>query len=403
MTRLQPLEAPSGTAATEVLPALRAALDGGPAVMPYAAGAAAPSVPDAGGPLPEGLALVVGTSGSTGSPKLAMLTRDALVASATATHERLGGPGRWLLPMPGHHIAGIQVLVRSLVAGTRPVAADLSSGFTPDAFADAAALLDAASGAGMPAAGSGSDRRYTAVVPTQLVRLLADERGTDALRRFDAVLVGGAATAPALLDRAREEGVRVSTTYGMSETAGGCVYDGLPLSCSRARLGPDGRIQLGGDTLAAGYLGRPDLTAAAFTTDPDGTRWFTTDDVGHVDDQGRWHVDGRVDDLVTTGGLKVAPRLVEEAIGARLPDVAECAVVGVPDPEWGEVVAAALVLTDGPGRAAALTLADVRDALRGALPGHALPRRVAVVDALPLRGPGKPDRPALRALLADRP
>ena len=385
MTHLQPLEVPSGTAATEVLPALRAALDGGPAVMPYAAGAAAPTVPDAGGPLPEGLALVVGTSGSTGSPKLAMLTRDALVASATATHERLGGPGRWLLPMPAHHIAGIQVLVRSLVAGTRPVAADLSSGFTPAAFADAADGVEA-------------ERRYTAVVPTQLVRLLADDRGTEALRRFDAVLVGGAATAPALLDRAREAGVRVTTTYGMSETAGGCVYDGLPLSGSWARAGSDGRIQLGGDTLAAGYLGRPDLTATAFTTDTDGTRWFTTDDVGHLDDRGRWHVDGRVDDLVTTGGLKVAPRLVEEAIGARLPGVAECAVVGVPDPEWGEVVAAALVLADG---SPAPELADVRDALRGALPGHALPRRVAVVDALPLRGPGKPDRPALRALLAD--
>ncbi|SES49211.1 O-succinylbenzoic acid--CoA ligase [Pedococcus cremeus] len=393
MTRLQPLEVPSGTAAAQVLPALRAALDGGPAVMPYAAGAQAPTAPDAGGPLPDGLALVVGTSGSTGSPKLAMLTRDALLASATATHERLGGPGQWLLPMPAHHIAGIQVLVRSIVAGTRPVVADLSAGFTPAAFAEAAAGLDAGLDTGLD-----SGRRYTSVVPTQLVRLLADKGGTEALRRFDAVLVGGAATAPALLARAREAGVRVTTTYGMSETAGGCVYDGLPLSCSRARAGTDGRIQLGGDTLAAGYLGRPDLTREAFTTDPDGTRWFTTDDVGHLDAQGRWHVDGRIDDLVTTGGLKVAPRLVEEAIGSRLPDVAECAVVGVADPEWGEVVAAALVLADG---SPAPGLADVRDALRDALPGHALPRRVAVVDTLPLRGPGKPDRAALRALLAD--
>lgn len=393
MTRLQPLEVPSGTAATQVLPALRAALDGGPAVMPYAAGAPAPAATDAGGPLPDGLALVVGTSGSTGSPKLAMLTRDALLASATATHERLGGPGQWLLPVPAHHIAGIQVLVRSIVAGTRPVVADLSAGFTPAAFAEAAAGLDAGLDTGLD-----SGRRYTSVVPTQLVRLLADKGGTEALRRFDAVLVGGAATAPALLARAREAGVRVTTTYGMSETAGGCVYDGLPLGCSRARAGTDGRIQLGGDTVAAGYLGRPDLTREAFTTDPDGTRWFTTDDVGHLDAQGRWHVDGRIDDLVTTGGLKVAPRLVEEAIGSRMPGVAECAVVGVADPEWGEVVAAALVLADG---SPAPGLADVRDALRDTLPGHALPRRVAVVDTLPLRGPGKPDRAALRALLAD--
>ena len=330
---------------------------------------------------------MVGTSGSTGSPKLAMLTRDALVASATATHERLGGPGQWLLPMPAHHIAGLQVLVRSLVAGTEPVPVDLSGGFTPAAFASAARRLE-------------GGRRYTSIVPTQLVRLLADEAGIEALRRFEAVLLGGAASPPALLARAAAAGVRVTTTYGMSETAGGCVYDGRPLGCSRVRVDADGRLHLGGATLAEGYLGRPDLTEAAFTTDTDGTRWFATDDVGHRDEHGRWHVDGRLDDLVNTGGLKVAPRLVEEALTERLPAVAECAVVGVADPEWGEVVAAALVLVDGADGATAPTLADVRDALREVLPAHALPRRVAVVDALPLRGPGKPDRAALRALLS---
>ena len=387
MTPLHPLEVPSGAAVLQVLPALRAALDGGPAVLPYAVGAPPPATPDQGAHLPEGLALVVGTSGSTGSPKLAMLTRDALVASATATHERLGGPGQWLLPMPAHHIAGLQVLVRSLVAGTEPVPVDLSGGFTPAAFASAARRLE-------------GGRRYTSIVPTQLVRLLADEAGIEALRRFEAVLLGGAASPPALLARAAAAGVRVTTTYGMSETAGGCVYDGRPLGCSRVRVDADGRLHLGGATLAEGYLGRPDLTEAAFTTDTDGTRWFATDDVGHRDEHGRWHVDGRLDDLVNTGGLKVAPRLVEEALTERLPAVAECAVVGVADPEWGEVVAAALVLVDGADGATAPTLADVRDALREVLPAHALPRRVAVVDALPLRGPGKPDRAALRALLS---
>ena len=267
-------------------------------------------------------------------PKLAMLTREALAASATATHERLGGPGQWLLPMPAHHIAGLQVLVRSLVAGTEPVAMDLTEGFTPAAFARSAAALT-------------GHRRYTSLVPTQLVRLLADPAGTEALRVFDAVLLGGAAAAPSLLARAAEAGVSVTTTYGMSETAGGCVYDGRPLACTTVRADADGRLHLGGATLAEGYLGRPDLTAAAFSTDADGRRWFATDDVGHQGEDGRWHVDGRIDDLVNTGGLKVAPRLVEEAITARLPEVAECAVVGVPDPEWGEAVAAALVLADG--------------------------------------------------------
>jgi O-succinylbenzoic acid--CoA ligase len=235
-------------------------------------------------------------------------------------------------------------------------------------------------------------------VPTQLGRLLDDEAGTAALRGLDAVLVGGAGSPPRLLERAAAAGVAVVTTYGMSETAGGCVYSGVPLRGTLVRRGDDGRLHLGGPTLASGYLGRPDLTAAAFGTDADGTRWFATDDTGHVDGDGRWHVDGRLDDLVNTGGLKVAPRLVEEALLEHLPSVAECAVVAVPDPEWGEVVAAALVLTDG---ATAPTLEEVRAALRGPLPAHALPRRVAVLAALPLRGPGKPDRPALRAILAD--
>jgi O-succinylbenzoic acid--CoA ligase len=382
--RLHLLEVPSGTAALQVVPSLRAALAGGPAVVPYAAGTRPPAVPGEAGDLPEGLAVVVGTSGSTGSPKLAMLSSDALAASATATHERLGGPGQWLLPVPAHHVAGIQVLVRSLVAGTTPVAVDLADGFTARAFAEASRALD-------------GERCYTSLVPTQLVRLLADEDGSEALRRFDAVLLGGAASPPTLLTRAADVGVRVTTTYGMSETAGGCVYDGLPLGCTRVRVDAEGRLHLGGATLAVGYLGRPDLTAAAFTSDADGTRWFATDDVGHQDGDGRWHVDGRLDDLVNTGGLKVAPRLVEQALVEHLPAVAECAVVGVPDPEWGEAVAAALVLADG---AAAPTLEEVRDAVREVLPGHALPRRVAVVDTLPLRGPGKPDRSTLRALLA---
>ena len=386
MTSLRLLEVPSGTAVLDVLAALRDALEGGPALVPYAATARPPAVPDVAEDLPPGVSLVVGTSGSTGLPKLAMLTSEALVASATATHERLGGPGQWLLPMPAHHIAGLQVLVRSLVAGTEPVAMDLAGGFTPAAFARAAAALT-------------GQRRYTSLVPTQLVRLLAEPTCTAALRRFDAVLLGGAAAAPALLARAAEAGVSVTTTYGMSETAGGCVYAGRPLACTTVRADDQGRLHLGGATLAEGYLGRPDLTAAAFSTDEDGRRWFATDDVGHQDEDGRWHVDGRLDDLVNTGGLKVAPRLVEEAITAHLPQVAECAVVGVPDTEWGEVVAAALVLADG---APPLEVADVRAALRDALPGHALPRRVAVLESLPLRGPGKPDRSALRDMLTRR-
>jgi O-succinylbenzoic acid--CoA ligase len=380
---LRPLPVPSGLGSLSILADLRRALDGsGPALAPHALHGPPPPIPEDVSHLPQGLALTVGTSGSTGHPKLAMLTGAALRASADSTHQRLGGRGQWLLTMPAHHIAGIQVLVRSLVADTPPVPMDLADGFTTAAFARATREL--ASGA----------TAYTALVPTQLVRLLADAEGREALTRYAAVLLGGAAAPPSLLDRARETGVRVVTTYGMSETAGGCVYDGRALDVSLVRLEEDGRIRLGGATLAQGYLGEPALTATTFVDDDASRRWFRTDDVGHLDARGALVVDGRIDDLINTGGVKVAPRLVEEALG-RLDAVAEAVVVGSPDPQWGQVVSAAVVVTEG---SLPPTLDDVRGLLRGILPVHALPRRLATLTVLPLRGPGKPDRAAVRRL-----
>jgi O-succinylbenzoic acid--CoA ligase len=374
-----------GPTALDALPTLRRALEGEFAVLPYAAGTNPTTVPDGATP-DEGTALVVGTSGSTGIPKLAMLPAGALQASADATHERLGGPGSWLLAMPAHHIAGVQVLLRCLAADTEPQVMDLTGGFHPQAFAEAVASLP-------------GQRRYTALVPTQLVRVLADGGATRAAAELDGVLVGGAASSPSLLRRARAAGVRVVTTYGMSETSGGCVYDGMPLRCTAVRVDDDGRIQLGGDTLATGYLGRPDLTAHAFHRDDAGQRWFRTDDVGHQDEQGHWHVDGRLDDLIITGGLKVAPRVVEEALVEHVAGVAEAVVVGIPDEEWGQVVCAAVTLADHHHEP---SVADARGALRGILPDHALPRQLLVLAALPLRGPGKPDRQAVRAALVGR-
>lgn len=371
----------SGVAALDVLEDLARALDGsGPALAPHRIDGPPQSIPDDVGHLPEGLALTISTSGSTGRPKLAMLTSSALRASADATHERLGGQGRWLLALPAHHIAGLQVLVRSLVAGTTPVSMDLSGGFTASSFVSATAEIPSAA------------RSYTALVPTQLGRLLADADGREALRRYAAVLLGGAATPSSLLAAAREAEARVVTTYGMSETAGGAVYDGRPLDVSHFQLELDGRIRLGGDTLAEGYLGEPTLTATAFVIDDSSRRWFRTDDAGHVDAQGVLVVDGRIDDLINTGGLKVVPQVVEEAL-SRLDSVAEAVVVGSPDPEWGQVVSAAVVVAQG---SSPPTLDDVRGLLRGILPDHALPRRLAILPQLPLRGPGKPDRAALR-------
>jgi len=382
---LRTFPVPPGVGALSVLEDLRQALDGtGPALAPHAWNGPPAPIPDDVGDLPAGLALAIGTSGSTGRPKLAMLTGAALRASVDATHHRLGGGGQWLLALPAHHIAGIQVLVRSLLSDTRPVCMNLEGGFTTAAFARATEQL-------------GSDARaYTALVPTQLVRLLESPDGRKALTRYACILLGGAAAPASLLVRARHSGIRVVTTYGMSETAGGCVYDGRALDVSRVQLEDDGRIQLGGATLAKGYLGEPGLTAECFSEGMNGGAWFRTDDVGHLD-QGYLVVDGRVDDLINSGGLKVVPGLVEAAL-VQLGTIAEAVVVGIPDAEWGQVVCAAVVMAEG---CAPQTLADLRDQLRGTLADHGLPRRLATLAELPVRGPGKPDRAAVRRLFDD--
>lgn len=376
VVRVTPSTVPALTAA------LAAALDGsGPAVLPVDGTEAAPADP---GTVPEDVALLVRTSGSTGTPREVMLTAAALRASGEATAARLAGHGRWLLPLPPAHVAGLQVLARSILAGTEP--AVLAGPFRADAFV--------ASVSAMP---GGDGPRYTSLVPTQLHRLLDSPAGTAALTGFDAVLLGGAASPPALVDRARAAGTRVVTTYGMSETCGGCVYDGVPLDGVTVDLGPDGRITIAGPVLAAGYRGRPDLDAELFGV-RDGVRRLRTSDLGRWtgDDPPRLEVLGRADDVLVTGGVKVPPAAVERVLSGR-PGVGEVLVVGVPDPEWGQALVAVVVpASTGP----APDLADLRAAARAHLGGPAAPRLLVLVDALPLRGPGKPDRTAAAALAA---
>jgi O-succinylbenzoic acid--CoA ligase len=325
--------------------------------------------------------VVVTTSGSTGGPRWVQLSVAALGASAAATQARLGGPGQWLLALPAHHVAGLQVLVRAALAGTPPAVLDLRNEFDPAAFAAAARRLTRKPGG----------RCYTALVPTQLARLL----GTDPrpLAGFDAVLLGGGAAPDGLLQRARAAGVRVVTTYGMTETAGGCVYDGWPLDGTRVRVDGKGSVELAGPMLATGYLDAPEETAAAFR---DG--WFTTSDLGRLDEQGRLQVLGRADDVVVTGGLNVAPADVE-AVLTGLPGVAAACVVGLPDPEWGERVTAVVVPAD-PGRPP--DPGTLRAAARRLLTGAQVPKEIVLFDALPVCGVGKPDRSAVRAMLTDR-
>ena len=296
--------------------------------------------------------LVVETSGSTGSPKRVLLSREAVLASVAATARRLGSEGRWALRLPASYVAGLQVITRSLVAGHDPVL---------EGWGEAT---------------------HTSLVPTQLRRMLGDPGEARRLAAMEVVLLGGGPIDPQLRQRAEAAGVRVVATYGMAETCGGCVYDGLALDGVAVALGRDGRIRLGGPVLFSGYDGEPAATAEVLV---DG--WFWTSDVGRLDEDGRLQVLGRLDDVVVSGGVNVPT----PAVAARLrehPDVVDAAVVGVPDEEWGNRVVAFVV--------GALDLTTARDWVAGRHPRSWAPRELVVVDDLPLLPNGKLDRLALQ-------
>ncbi|MET9203029.1 o-succinylbenzoate--CoA ligase [Gordonia sp. NPDC003585] len=333
-----------------------------------------------GEPISDELTLVISTSGSTGTPKGAQHTSTTLRASAAATATHLGGPGNWLLALPPHHIAGLQVLLRALANGYTPVVLDVGGGFDVSAYVDALASLD-------------GPRRYTSLVPTQLIKVLTSPAAVAASRELDAILVGGAATPEPLQRRALDAGLRIVRTYGMSETAGGCVYDGVPLPGVEVRIvdaGSDGvgRVELSGPMVAHGYRNLPDHPAFA------SPGWFRTDDLGVVVD-GLLRIVGRADDAISTGGLTVVPQVVEAVI-ADDPAVAECAVVGVPDERLGEKVVAFVVVAAGER----LDDKRIRTLVAERLEKFAAPREVVEVSELPLRGPGKVDRAALKARFA---
>jgi len=307
--------------------------------------------------------LLIETSGSTGAPKRVVLSRSAVLASASATHDRLGGPGRWVLALPPSYVAGLQVVVRSLLAGFDPLLGLEAAG------------LDEVGDSGHPV--------YASLVPTQLRRLLEAEPAQ--LRRFDAVLLGGGPIDPELRRRAEAAGVRIVATYGSSETAGGCVYDGVPLDGVDVRIGQDGRIALRGPMLFDGYDGDPELTAATLV---DG--WFLTSDLGSWDDE-RLVVLGRMDDVVISGGVNVptpavARRLLEH------PDVRAAEVIGIPDDEWGQRVVAFVV-----GR---IGRDEARDWVAAVHPRAWAPHEVLLTEELPLLANGKVDRVRLQGLFA---
>src|SRR3954468_15304288 len=243
---LVPVPVPAGSAD---IPGLAKAMDGsGPALLlvppgPEGARMVATLAPLAAQGVPSGTAVVVATSGSTGTPKGVRISAKALRHSARATHDLLGGPGQWLLGMSAARIAGLQVVLRSRAAGVDAAVLDISAGFRPEAFAAAVATMT-------------GERRYVSLVPTQLIRLL--DAGVE-LTDLDAILLGGGPIPAGLVERAAAVGARVVRTYGMTETCGGCVYDGHPLDRVGLRITDDGLVAITGPVLARGYLGGADF------------------------------------------------------------------------------------------------------------------------------------------------
>ncbi|MER6829080.1 AMP-binding protein [Streptosporangium sp. NPDC000563] len=375
------LHAVVSPATSELFRAVGAALDGGgPAVLPLSPALPAPALRatldalrpthvngvrrEGGVGVPAEVAVVIATSGSTGVPKGVQLSAEALLASASASLRRLDAATgeRWLCCLPPSHVSGLQVLVRSLLGGTEPIVHD---GFSPEAVLSSGA-------------------EHVSLVPTQLRRLLqVDSTRLQRLSRIRTILLGGAAAPPGLLAAARAAGARVVTTYGMSETCGGCVYDGDPLDGVGIAVVDDGRIRLSGPMLFSGYRLRPDLTEAARDGD-----WFLTSDLGTLEG-GRLRVLGRADDVINTGGEKVVAAAVA-AVLAEHPAIVDVAVVGRPDPEWGERVVAVVVSPSPP------SLAELRALVKGRMPAYAAPADLTVVTEIPLLANGKPDLAALR-------
>ncbi len=302
-------------------------------------------------------AVVVATSGSTGRPKCVVLSRAALLASAQATHRRLPGPGTWVTALPTHYVAGLMPLVRAYAAETTALVIDPH-------LADLATLR-------LPTPS------YLSIVPTQLHRALADRVTTVALARFDAVLLGGSAAAAGDVDRAREAGIRIVTTYGMSETCGGVVYDGMPLDGVDVDLTESARILLTTPTAFSGYRLDPEATAQVLKG-----RTVTTSDRGAWID-GTLHVLGRVDDVVVSGGVNVDLAELQRVLDGIYGTEQVCALA-VADPTWGARVVVGTTLD--------ITLDELKDSLSGLVSSAALPRALRQVSRIPRTTSGKIDR-----------
>ncbi|MFC4222754.1 AMP-binding protein [Lysinibacter cavernae] len=360
----------------DVLAQLDGVLAGDFALLPVPSGTKPPTgVPAT---VDAAIGLVIHTSGSTGTPKSVALGREALIASAEATAEALGGVGQWVSVLPAHLVSGIHTLLRSTLAGVQPVIGHRGS-FSPAALLDD---LDRAT----------AERVYVSLVPAQLHRLIEHLEATPADRfraaRFAALLVGGQGVPPAWLERAGRLGLPVVRSYGSTETSGGCVYDGRGIGATVVRIS-DGEIQLSGPTLAREYLGDPAKTAASFLSDAHG-RWYRTGDLGRLDD-GVLTVLGRRDNVIISGGTNVALDSVERVVRG-LDGYAEAVVLGVDSAEWGQVPVVVVPESD-----VSSDLTQLRRTITDALGRAAAPARILRLPSIPELPGGKPDR----VLIAD--
>ena len=306
------------------------------------------------------LALVIGTSGSTGLIKEVAFTRSALVLSAQASNSFIGAkPGsQWSLLLPINHIAGVNVILRSLELGNLPLDLRNFEGEYPD--------ID-----------------FTSIVPTQLFRALkSDERLLRHLQSAKTVLVGGASLAQSLREHAKAEGINIVETYGMTETCGGCVYDGQALTGVEVAINDQGVIKIRGTVMASNYLNSSNIFDLQ-----DG--WFTTNDLGEIKD-GKLKVLGRSDDVIITGGENLSLMAIEAVLSVRFPEM-ECAAFGVKDPQWGQALHIAIVGTANEN--------EISLYLEGALGQMAKPKGIHSIESLPLLGIGKVDRITLARMV----
>ena len=376
-------------------------------------------------------ALVVFTSGTTGKPKGVALSARALVRAAEATHSFLSQSSfsphsacntqltsRWYLALPPYHIGGAQVLVRSYTAGAAPI---ISTHLREErSFSAGTFAVDIHHWEKTRTPG---EHLYISLVPTQLQRILTDPEATRAAALASTILIGGSAVAPSLLARAHQAGLRIVRTYGMSETVGGCVYDGIPLPGMELGLTEDDRVYFTGDLLADGYVdfrspdqliacqslpmqNPPAHASSGFYTDGS----FLSNDLGSITD-GVLQIHGRADDVINTGGEKVSPLRVEHILADSVPTYgfSEVVVTSIPDEEWGERVVC-LLTTESHQPSKPVTnavplppsvVSALRTRLRTVLREAERPTDFAVIPSIPVNHMGKPDRKALRKIAAE--